>query len=388
MNRLGYDVATLGNHEFDHGQAFLGRMIDSMAFEVVCANVTSDTCTFPQLPPYVVLDKDGIRIGFVGVVTNYEGPGHPAGNASSFEGLEFPDPQAMAMKYAAELRPKVDLLVLVSHMGDDRDAELLAKGQSQYDVVIGGHTHEEVDTLIGGTLLTQTGKDLRNIGVTTVRMKGHKVAGVDYRIVPLADYEPDILYQKQVEAYYADPGLNKPVGRFGNAADKWGLANWMAAAVADEADADVGFYHIGGVRLDSIPAGGGSAAKAYGLEPFGTLVARMEMTPAQMRRMIVSKYNDPVNAKEAHRIDLISTTPYVIVTDAADNALDVQFPKLREGRKYKVAVSDYIYRNYKDMEYTGGEITVEKVADILLEELRDDSPLKIDNTPRQRVVRK
>ena len=65
----------------------------------------------------------------------------------------------------------------------------------------------------------------------------------------------DILYQKQVEAYYADPGLNKPVGRFGNAADKWGLANWMAAAVADEADADVGFYHIGGVRLDSIPAG-------------------------------------------------------------------------------------------------------------------------------------
>lgn len=112
MNRLGYDVATLGNHEFDHGQAFLGRMIDSMAFEVVCANVTSDTCTFPQLPPYVVLDKDGIRIGFVGVVTNYEGPGHPAGNASSFEGLEFPDPQAMAMKYAAELRPKVDLLVL------------------------------------------------------------------------------------------------------------------------------------------------------------------------------------------------------------------------------------------------------------------------------------
>ena len=79
-----------------------------------------------------------------------------------------------------------------------------AVAPSQYDVVIGGHTHEEVDTLIGGTLLTQTGKDLRNIGVTTVRMKGNKVAGVDYRIVPLADYEPDILYQKQVEAYYAD----------------------------------------------------------------------------------------------------------------------------------------------------------------------------------------
>ena len=64
MNGLGYDVATLGNHEFDHGQAFLGRMIDSMDFEVVCANVVSDTCTFPPLPPYTVLEEGGFRIGF------------------------------------------------------------------------------------------------------------------------------------------------------------------------------------------------------------------------------------------------------------------------------------------------------------------------------------
>ena len=388
MNELGYDVATLGNHEFDHGQAFLGRMIDSMDYEVVCANVVSDTCTFPQLPPYTIVDRDGIRIGFVGVVTNYEGPGHPAGNESSFAGLEFPDPQAMALKYAAELRPECDVLVLVSHMGDDRDAELLAKGQSQYDVVIGGHTHEEVDTLIGGTLLTQTGKDLRNIGVTTIRKKGRKVAGVDFRLVPLAGYEPDPVFQKQVDACYANPELNRPMGEFGNAANKWGLANWMAGAVADGIDAEIGFYHIGGVRLDSIPAGGVSAASVYGLEPFGTLVAEMKMTPADMRRMIVSKYNDPVNVKEAHRIDLISTTPYVIVTDQADNALDVEFPKLREGKVYTVAVSDYVYKNYNDLNYTDGKITEEDVTGILLEELEEDSPLRIDNTPRQRVRRK
>ena len=63
MNGLGYDVATLGNHEFDHGQAFLGRMIDSMDFEVVCANVVSDTCTFPPLPPYTVLEEGGFKGG-------------------------------------------------------------------------------------------------------------------------------------------------------------------------------------------------------------------------------------------------------------------------------------------------------------------------------------
>ena len=381
MNRLGYDVATLGNHEFDHGQAFLGRMIDSMAFEMVCANVTSDTCTFPQLPPYVVLDKDGIRIGFVGVVTNYEGPGHPAGNASSFEGLEFPDPQAMAMKYAAELRPKVDLLVLVSHMGDDRDVELLGK-ETRFDVVIGGHTHVKVDSLVNGTLLTQTGKYLKNVGVTAVRFRGRKIEGIESRLVPLDGYAPDASYQAEVDRYYADPELNKPVGAFAGPADKWGLANWMAASVADEADAD-----IGGVRLDSIPAGGVGAAKVYDLEPFGTEIATMRMTPADMRRMILSKYNDEENRKEAHRIDLISTTPYVIVTDAADNALDVRFPKLREGKVYEVAVSDYVYRNYKDLNYTDGKLTGTAVAGVLLEELQDDGPLTPDNRPRQKIIR-
>ena len=384
MNRLGYDVATLGNHEFDHGQAFLGRMTDSMAFEVVSANVVSDTCTFPRLPPYTIVERDGIRIGFIGVVTNYEGPGHPAGNASSYAGLRFPDPQQMAMRYAAELRPKVDVLVLVSHMGDDRDAELLEK-DTQFDLVIGGHTHVERDTLVNGTLLTQTGKDLRNVGVTTIRMKGRRIAGIDYRLVPLSAYEPDSTYAAEVARYYANPELNRPVGHLASGAGKWGLANWMARSVADEADAEIGFYHIGGVRLDTIPAGGVGTARVYDLEPFGTRIARMRMTPAQMRRMILSKYNDPVNIKEAHRIDLISTTPYTIVTDAADNALDVRFPALREGRTYEVAVSDYVFRNYNDLEYTDGEITDDRVADVLLEELEEESPVAIDNTPRQRV---
>lgn len=385
MNTLGYDVATLGNHEFDRGQAYLGRMLDSMAFEVVCANVVSDTCTFPQMAPYTLLERCGVRIGFVGVVTNYEGPGHPAGNESSFEGLEFPDPQQMAAQYGAELRDEVDVLVLVSHMGDDRDEEYLAGG-TPYDVVIGGHTHVVRDTLVGGVLLTQTGKNLTNVGVTTIRMKGRKIAGIDYRIVPLDGYDADPAYAERVAYYYADPELNRPIGEFASAANAWGVANWMAGAVADEADAEIGIYHVGGVRLDSIPAGGMSTARVYDLEPFGTQVARMTMTPAQLRRLILTKYNDTENRKEAHRVDLVSTTPYDIVTDSRDSALDVRFPALREGRRYRVAVSDYVYRNYKGLEYADGEITDTKVADVLVEELEEESPVIPDNRPRQRVV--
>ena len=384
MNRLGYDAATLGNHEFDHGQAFLGRMLDSMSFEVVCANVVSDTCTFPQLPPSVVIERDGIRIGIVGAVTNYEGPGHPAGNASCFEGLSFPDPQAKASECAAALRPDVDVLVLLSHMGDDRDAELLAR-ETRFDVILGGHTHEEVDTLVNGTLLTQTGKDLQCVGVTTIRLRGRKIVGIDYRLVPLGGYAPDPEYQAEVDRCYADERLNRPVGSFASAADKAGLANWMASAAAAEAGAEVGFYHIGGVRLDSIPAGGIGTARIYDLEPFGTQIAVMRMTPRQMERMIVAKYNEPT--REGHRLDLVSTTPYEILVNEADSAVGVRFPQLRGGRSYRVSVSDYVYKNYQGLEYADGSISGVKVADVLLRQLGEESPLKPDNRMRQRIVR-
>lgn len=382
MNRLGYDAVTLGNHEFDHGQAFLGQILDSMACDVVCANVVSDTCTFPQLPPYVVLERGDLRIGVVGVVTNYEGPGHPAGHASSFVGLEFPDPQQRAVACAEALRPEVDVLVLVSHMGDDRDAELLGR-ETRYDVVIGGHTHEKLDTLVNGTLLTQTGKDLRNVGVTTIRVQGRKVVGVDYRLVPLEGYAPDASYQAEVDGYYADERLNRPVGSFAAQADKVGLANWMASAVAEETDAEVGFYHIGGVRLDSIPAGGVGTARIYDLEPFGTEIAVMRMTPRQMEHMIVTKYNEAT--REGHRLDLISTTPYEILVDNADNAIGVRFPKLRDDKSYRVAVSDYVYKNYQGLEFTDGSVTGVKVSDVLFRQLKEKSPVTPDNSMRQRV---
>lgn len=385
MNRLGYDAATLGNHDFDFRMPHLMRMIDSMDFEVVCANVVSDTTAFAQIPPYVIVEADGLRIGFVGVVTNYENGGYPAGQMVNFEGVHFPDPQQKAVEYAELLRPQCDVLVLLSHMGDDRDVELLGK-TTLYDLVVGGHTHEQINKHVNGTLLTQTGKNLRNIGVTEIRMRGKKRQSVDYRLIPLSEYTPDPSYQRQVDTYYADPALNAAIGELAAAATKSGLANWMADAVKDEADAEIGIFHIGNVRLEGMPAGSVSESQVFDLEPFGAYIAEMEMTPADMRRMIVSKYNDPVNTKEAHRIDLISTTPYTIVTDASDNAVDVIFPELKEGRRYSIAVSDYVFLNYNDLNYTNGRITDDLVTDILIEELHDDSPLRLDNTPRQKVV--
>lgn len=384
MNRLGYDVATVGNHEFDPGQGVLGRMFRHAEFPVVCANLRSDTSAVPQPAPAVILRKGGVRVGFAGVVTNYEGDGRPAGSEEVFRGLSFTDPLQEACALAGSLAGRCDVRVLISHMGASHDRDLAAACPGSYDVVIGGHSHEEIDERTGDMLLTQTGKNLGNIGVTTVRLRGRTVVGSDFRLVPLDGYAPDSAFAARVEKYYADPAMHRRVGSFSRPATLAGLANLLAGEAARATGAEVGVYHIGGVRLDSIPAGDVELATLFDLEPFGTTVCTARMTPAELRRLILTKYNDTVNTKESHRIDLYATEPYEIVTEGGE-AVDVRFPGLVEGRRYRVAMSDYVYNRYGGLEYTDGCETGISVVDLLLRRLGGGRPVEPDNRLRQRV---
>lgn len=377
MNRLGYDIATLGNHEFDFGQAHLGGMLDSVFnFPIVCANLISDTCTFRQPAAWEIIERGGVRIGIVGVITNYEGQGHPAGNRSSYVGLRFPDPQQAAIEAADALRDKVDLLVLLSHMGDDRDRELLMR-ESRYDLVIGGHTHEPIDTVICGTPLVQSYKDLRNVGVTKIRLRGRKVRHIDYENIPITTFVPDAEMQAEVDRYYADEELNRPIGSFKATATQIGLGNWWVELMKRATHAEVGFYHYGGIRLDSLAAGGVGTAAVYDLEPFSSHAATMEMTRDELAAMILTKFNEPT--REGGRYDLISTTPYRILTDEQGKAVEVEFPTLRAGRNYRVAISDYAFKNYRGLHYRKGQIEPMLITDLMIEAL-GQSPVTPDNT--------
>ena len=96
--------------------------------------------------------------------------------------------------------------------------------------------------------------------------------------------------------------------------------------------------------------------------------------------------NDTVNAKESHVVDLYATTPYRIITDENDMAYDVEFPLLKEGRKYRVAVADYVARNYKHFECENEVRQPALVYDLDVAYFRKNSPVKVSNEPLQRVV--
>ena len=127
------------------------------------------------------------------------------------------------------------------------------------------------------------------------------------------------------------------------------------------------------------------AADVYNLDPFGSKLVTAEMTAEELARLVKTKFNDTVNLDESHRIDIYMTTPYVIRTDDRFEAQSVAFPDLRAGRKYRVAMGDYIFGTYSDLDYTDADPTGTLVTDVLDSYLRRRSPLVPDNEPRQRI---
>ena len=384
MNAVGYDVATLGNHDFDPGQQVLAGAIGAAKFEVVCANMHSKGGVLDGVAPnYQIVTPEGVEIDFVGVVTSYAN-GHPDGNDVNFEGLKFDDPQAVAERECEE--SKGDVKVLLSHMGDDRDLDLAAR-YGGYDVILGGHTHRLLDTVVNGTVVGQTQRKLKYVGATKIKMRGSKVVSIEYENIPLKNYTKDAEVEAQIKEIEANPALKLVVGSMAKAVNHVGLCNLQTKIIKEATGADIGMYHRGGVRIiEGLPEGDVTIKTLFDNEPFFSQVHTAIVTPAQLRKLIISKYNDTVNAKESHVVDLYATTPYKIIVDENDMAYDVRFPLLREGKKYRLAVADYVARNYKDFECEEEVRTPLLVFELDRAYFEKNSPVRISNVMKQSVV--
>ena len=383
MNAVGYDVAALGNHDFDAGQRVLDEAIDYAEFDVICANMKSLGENLNDVEARERIVTPGVAVDFIGVVTSYAN-GHPDGNDVNFEGLQFEDPQLVAERECK--RSRGDVKVLLSHMGDDRDMELAAR-YGGYDVIIGGHTHAVLDTLINGTTIGQTGRKLKHVGVTRVKMRGSKVVSVEYENVALKDYAEDESVKAIIKDIESNPALSEVVGKMAKGVNHVGLCNLQTKIIKEATSSEIGIYHRGGVRIiEGLAEGDVTVKMLFDNEPFFSQVHTMKMTPAQLRKLIVMKYNDTVNTKESHRVDLYATTPYTIVVDENDEAYDVLFPELKEGQKYQVAIADYVARNYPNLECEDEVRTPLLVYDLDVAYFKANSPVAISSESKQSVI--
>ncbi|WP_294081009.1 bifunctional metallophosphatase/5'-nucleotidase [Proteiniphilum sp. UBA5384] len=139
MNLMKYDAATLGNHEFDYGLEVLEEIIRKADFPVITSNYDfSQTGLANLVKPYVILKKDGVRIGIIGICVKPQG----LIAAENYKGMKFLDPVKTANKLAGQLRSQqnCDMVICLSHLGYQQDQKL-AESTRHIDLIIGGHSH-------------------------------------------------------------------------------------------------------------------------------------------------------------------------------------------------------------------------------------------------------
>jgi len=176
MNACHYDVACLGNHEFDNGIDNIVDMVSWANFPIICANLDfTGTALEGKIKPYVTFMRKGIKIGVFGLIVKLDG----LVMKKNYEGTQYLDFLDTANTMVDKLRndEHCDLIVCLSHMGVNADKSLAAKNQG-IDLILGGHSHTYMATPMpftnsygSQTLVTQMGSKGRSVGHFTIKMK-------------------------------------------------------------------------------------------------------------------------------------------------------------------------------------------------------------------------
>lgn len=144
MSKLGYDAATLGNHEFDNGVEALATALNEAHFPIVCANYDfGDTKLAGRIKNYIIRDFDGIRIGIFGLGIDFEGLVSP----EHHQGIRYEDPVLIseAMLRSLKTYENCQFVICLSHLGfaykgNRISDQKLARMVNGIDLIIGGHT--------------------------------------------------------------------------------------------------------------------------------------------------------------------------------------------------------------------------------------------------------
>ena len=182
MNIMGYDAATIGNHEFDFGLDNLARLARQAKFPIICSN-----CDFTGTPcqdvikKYCVVVRDGVRIGVFGLTPKIEG----LVMKENIAGVKYIDPIQATKEMVSVLRDKerCDIVVCLSHLGwklapEYIDDQVLISSTTGIDIVLGGHSHtymkemEWVDNAEGKSIpVDQNGKHGAFVGKIMLKLE-------------------------------------------------------------------------------------------------------------------------------------------------------------------------------------------------------------------------
>ncbi|MBC1577910.1 5'-nucleotidase C-terminal domain-containing protein [Listeria seeligeri] len=412
LQKMNFEVGTLGNHEFDEGLPEYKRILDGVStnkfgpiveaypriksdMKIVAANVVNKgTNTVAEgFSPYYVKEIDGVKVGFIGIVTT-EIPNLVLAN--HIKDYDFLDEAETIVKYSAELRDQgVNAIVVLSHVpalstgnpntGTKQDvageaANMMTKANeldpnNSVDLVLAGHNHQYTNGLVGKTRIVQSynnGKAFSDVTGELDKTTGDFVSPPDAKITyntrsvtPNADItavtedaksriegvinETIGLANKEVISRETNPE-NKAID------DKESeLGNMITDAqryMANKAGADVDFAmtNNGGIRADLTTrlANGQNEitwGAAQAVQPFGNILQVVEMSGADITEALSQQYL----SNQTYFLQISGLKYTFTDTDDLDHAYKIASVTTEDGtplkadQKYKVVINDFLF---------------------------------------------
>ncbi len=290
MNAMRFDAMVVGNHEFDFGQEVLKKRFSEANFPILGANVEG----LNILKPYVIKEISGIKIAIIGVVTEDTPVStHP----KNITGLTFLSPEDILKKYIDELKGKVDIIVVLTHIGHHADRALAEKIKG-IDVIVGGHSHTKVESpvLIGETIIVQAWEHGKALGILDLKVQDGKIiyfeghleeikpesGKVDKSIKAIVDK-----YNNRVNAV-----LNEIIGETKLDLDgenvrkkETNLGNFIADIIRKTVGADAAIINGGGIRT-GIKKGEIKVKDIYSVLPFDNYIVAIKLSGKQIKETL------------------------------------------------------------------------------------------------------
>ena len=376
LSSTGYDVLTLGNHEFDFGVPRLMELVPQMHAPVVCANLYTLDGKQPMLPPYVMKQYGNKRVAFIGVTTpesmTLEGYAFYDLDGRQLYDLRTADFYQLVQQVVDQVRREgADYVVVLSHLGEE-DGETGITSHSMVaatrgiDVVLDGHTHhvfvrQEVQDLDGNTVpITQTGTQFANVGKLVITRDGRFVisllpcADIPYsseKVSATIDSVKTDMHEvtsRQLCQLDYELTINDDKGERLCRLAETNLGDLVSDAYLDFLGSDIGLMNGGGLR-NSIPAGTVGYGDVVNALPFINRMCEIDVTGRQLLDML-TKCTSSLPLEDGF-FPHVSGMTYTIhakrhaVTDVMVRNRQTQaFEPLALDRHYRVATIDYYSR--------------------------------------------
>jgi 2',3'-cyclic-nucleotide 2'-phosphodiesterase (5'-nucleotidase family) len=370
MNKVGFDISEIGNHEFDYGESILKDRFLQSQFSWICANVAMNTTGIPQPKAYQTINIDNIKVTFLGLLeTNgKEGAVIPSTHPWRVKDLTFQKYTDVIGNYAQlKETENADLYIALTHLGVNTDKSI-ANNYPYFDMIIGGHSHSKVNTTVNNIPIFQAGSYLNYLGKIKLVLKDKKIQSLTYDLIDLNNYPNyDSSIKTIVDNYNNVANLDEVIGYSSAYHNSQQVGYFYTDVLKNEMNVDVTFQNTGGIR-SSLNEGDITKREIFEIDPFNNGSVTYSMTVSEIKNFLkgskISVYYAGIKIEEVNNEVVIknlsnnilsdNTTLTIGLNDYIPAVYDTYFTQAPTYKTYTTAegIIDYLENNTAPINYT------------------------------------